>query len=429
MLIGVKYTHVITVSRIKTTMTSIHENLSVIKHQATINIGLIGHVSHGKTTLVKSLTGIDTKRYSIEQKQNKTIKLGYANCKIYYCELCDKYASWDSEIREIQCDSCNDVMDLVRHVSFVDCPGHASFMNNMLSGSSIFDCCIMVVAANEHCPQPQTVKHAQALDLSKKSNALIVQNKVECVEPQVAKEHYRALRQFAASTTILRDAPIIPISAVHKLNLHKVCEHIHKHFPLPERDIHASPKFMLIRSFDINRPGATEITGGVLGCTLLTGSLRVGDEIEILPGNIRTRVMSMMTEQNPLMKAYPGGLIGIRTTIDSELCRRDGMTGCYGYVVDTATDPVCDMIGVSYVSMSTEPVRFSKKERVKMQIGATIVMAQVTVILDDYSVSFQCVKPTAICTNIDKMITISKRTHTGWTICAYGYIAAVHSEE
>jgi translation initiation factor 2 subunit 3 len=117
----------------------------IIARQATINIGTIGHVAHGKSTVVKAISGVQTVRFKNELERNITIKLGYANAKIYKCdnEECPRptcYRSYKSE-KEVdppcERDGCEGTYRLLRHVSFVDCPGHDILMSTMLSGAAV----------------------------------------------------------------------------------------------------------------------------------------------------------------------------------------------------------------------------------------------------------------------------------------------------
>merc|ERR1712166_1488204 len=112
----------------------------VISRQATINIGTIGHVAHGKSTVVKAISGVQTVRFKNELERNITIKLGYANAKIYKCSNfnCPKpgcYKAMGSDVRTIPfCDQCHYDMVLIKHISFIDCPGHEILMATMLPG-------------------------------------------------------------------------------------------------------------------------------------------------------------------------------------------------------------------------------------------------------------------------------------------------------
>eukprot|EP00158_Paraphelidium_tribonemae_P005678 Partr_v1_DN27460_c1_g1_i3_m72279 putative eukaryotic translation initiation factor 2 len=117
----------------------------VISKQATINIGTIGHVAHGKSTVVKAISGVQTVRFKNELERNITIKLGYANAKIFACSKCPRptrYRSYGSaKMPPFACGrgDCDGEMELVRHVSFVDCPGHDVLMATMLSGAAVMD--------------------------------------------------------------------------------------------------------------------------------------------------------------------------------------------------------------------------------------------------------------------------------------------------
>ena len=120
----------------------------IITRQATINIGTIGHVAHGKSTVVKAISGVQTVRFKNELERNITIKLGYANAKIYKCQnqacprpTCYRSYKSDKEVNpKCEREGCDGTMKLERHVSFVDCPGHDILMSTMLSGAAVMVC-------------------------------------------------------------------------------------------------------------------------------------------------------------------------------------------------------------------------------------------------------------------------------------------------
>jgi len=325
------------------------ETLEVISRQATINIGTIGHVAHGKTTLVKSISGVNTNKHATEKKTTKTIHLGYANAKLYKCNVCpDKNAyrsAGSGKEDEYNCEICKEgICKLQRHVSFVDCPGHDLLMATMLNGAAIMDSALLLVAANESCPQPQTAEHLIAVEKMNLQNIIIVQNKVDMVIREgsevKAKEQYEQIKKFVRSTNA-HNAPIIPISAQFKYNidvlLEKLCQ-----IPVPKRDLEAPPKFIVVRSFDNNRPGTSinDLVGGSAGGTLIRGILKVNDEIEVRPGlverdqnnNIKcrpyiTRITTIRCEDNELLFAIPGGLISLGTFLDPSLTGKDRLVG------------------------------------------------------------------------------------------------------
>ncbi|CAJ0883759.1 12232_t:CDS:10 [Entrophospora sp. SA101] len=301
----------------------------VISRQATINIGTIGHVAHGKSTVVKAISGVQN-----ELERNITIKLGYANAKVYKCENeeclrpgCYKSYRSDKEEHPL-CEraGCGGKMKLLRHVSFVDCPGHDILMATMLNGAAVMDAALLLIAGNESCPQPQTSEHLAAIEIMKLKNIIILQNKVDLCKESACEEHYESILSFVKGT-VADGAPIVPISAQLKYNIDVINEYIVKKIPIPIRDFTSDPRLIVIRSFDVNKPGAevNELKGGVAGGSLLCGVLKVGDEIEVRPGiltkdnegkihckPIFSRIVSLFAEHNDLKFAVPGGLIADR---------------------------------------------------------------------------------------------------------------------
>ena len=249
-------------------------------------------------------------------------------------------------------------MKLIRHVSFVDCPGHDILMATMLNGAAVMDAALLLVAGNETCPQPQTSEHLAAVEIMKLEHIIILQNKVDLIKEAQALEHQKSISAFVkgsnflscwivhcltkCSGTVAESSPIVPISAQLKYNIDAVNEYIVKRIPIPVRDFLTDPRLIVIRSFDVNKPGAEvdELKGGVAGGSILTGVLRIGQEVEIRPGIVTkdsagrnkcqpifSRIMSLHAENNLLSFAVPGGLIGVGTRIDPTLCRADRLVG------------------------------------------------------------------------------------------------------
>jgi len=319
--------------------------------QPTFNIGMVGHVAHGKSSTVKALTGIETFKHAKEKERGITIKIGYANCKIFKCPKCSEpecYHSAGSATKKHLCNHCGNDTELVRYFSFVDCPGHESLMNTMLSGTTVMDYAILLIDGSQKCPQLQTVEHLAALEILQIKKIIIIQNKLDLIDGNKAQEQYDDIKKFVKGTCA-ESAPIIPMSAQKRYNLDVLCEFIIKYFneensttpTIPKESI-IHPKMNIIRSFDINKPGSdiNLISGGVLGGTLIEGNLRVGDLIEIRPGIVRknnqglmtwkpitTEIISMKSDSDQLDIASPGGLIGICTNLDPVLTRSDRMVG------------------------------------------------------------------------------------------------------
>lgn len=223
----------------------------VIGKQATINIGTIGHVAHGKSTVVKAISGVQTVRFKNELERNITIKLGYANAKIYKCDNdacprpgCYRSAGSNKE-DEFPCDrpGCGGRFKLKRHVSFVDCPGHDILMATMLNGAAVMDAALLLVASNETCPQPQTSEHLAAVEIMQLKHILILQNKIDLVKESQAKDQHVQIQKFI-NGTVADKSPVIPISAQLKYNIDVICEYICKKIPVPVRDFSAKPRLI-----------------------------------------------------------------------------------------------------------------------------------------------------------------------------------------
>lgn len=202
--------------------------------------GTIGHVAHGKSTVVKAISGVQTVRFKNELERNITIKLGYANAKIFKCSnaSCERPACFRSygSTKEDNppCEQCGSPMNLIRHVSFVDCPGHDILMATMLNGAAVMDGALLLIAANETCPQPQTSEHLAAVEIMRLQDIIILQNKIDLITESSAQNQHDSIRKFIQGT-IAEKAPIIPVSAQLKYNVDVVCEYIMKKIPVPVR--------------------------------------------------------------------------------------------------------------------------------------------------------------------------------------------------
>jgi translation initiation factor 2 subunit 3 len=308
-----------------------------VPDQPVINIGVVGHVDHGKSTLTERLTGDRTDRHSEEIKRGISIRLGYADMAIFKCPKCEPPQSYStSDV----CKHCGSKGQLQRIVSFVDSPGHETLMATMLSGAAIMDGALLVIAASEKCPQPQTKEHLMALGIIGVDKIVVVQNKIDLVTPEQARENYRQIEAFVKGT-VAEGAPIVPVSAHHDVNLDALLMLIETTIPTKPREEAKPAKMYVARSFDVNQPGAQpeKLVGGVLGGSLVQGRLRVGDEIEISPGrqltvgnrtewkDLTTTVRSLHSGGTGKKEVRPGGLIAIGTTLDPVLTKADSLVG------------------------------------------------------------------------------------------------------
>ncbi|PPD99861.1 hypothetical protein GOBAR_DD03114 [Gossypium barbadense] len=419
----------------------------VISRQATINIGTIGHVAHGKSTVVKAISGVQTVRFKNELERNITIKLGYANAKIYKCEdercprpMCYKaYGSGkeDSPLCDVPgFENCR--MKLLRHVSFVDCPGHDILMATMLNGAAIMDGALLLIAANESCPQPQTSEHLAAVEIMRLQHIIILQNKVDLIQENVAINQHEAIQKFIQGT-VADGAPVVPISAQLKYNIDVVCEYIVKKIPIPERNFVSPPN--MIPGFEVD-----EIKGGVAGGSILRGVLKVNQFIEVRPGivvkdesgNIKctpiySRIVSLYAEQNELQYAVPGGLIGVGTTMDPTLTRADRLVGQVLGEVGSLPEVYVELevnffllrrlLGVRTKGSERQGKvsKLAKGEILMLNIGSMSTGARVIAVKNDLA-KLQLTSP--VCTSKGEKIALSRRVEKHWRLIGWGQIQA-----
>jgi translation initiation factor 2 subunit 3 len=427
----------------------------VISRQATINIGTIGHVAHGKSTLVKAISGVQTVRFKNELIRNITIKLGYANAKIYHADgpknTPGLYRSKGSTTADTFVED-GKTWNLSRHVSFVDCPGHDILMATMLNGAAVMDAALLLVAGNETCPQPQTSEHLAAVEIMKLPNIIIIQNKVDLVKQELAEQQHEQIKKFIAGT-VADGAPIIPISAVLRYNIDVVCEYIARQIPVPKRNFISVPRLIVIRSFDVNKPGedVDSLKGGVAGGSILQGVLKIGDEIEVRPGivtkdaegNIKctpiySKIMSLYAEQNDLQYAVPGGLIGVGTKIDPTLTRADRLVGqvlgLRNHLPEVFTEVEISfyllrrLLGVKTQegTKQAKVQKLSKGEVLMVNIGSTSTGGKVVRVSDEGDSESE---PTArivltqpVCTQENEKIALSRRVDKHWRLIGWGEI-------
>jgi len=406
--------------------------------QPELNIGVVGHVDHGKTTLVQALTGIWTMRHSEEIKRGMTIKLGYADGEVWECEGCgfpDKFSP------EPVCEcSMESRARLRRRVSYVDAPGHEILMATMLSGAALMDGAILVVAANEPCPQPQTREHLVALEIIGINNIVVVQNKVDVVSPERARESYREIKKFIEGT-IAEGAPIIPVSALKRANVDAVLAAIEEYMPTPERELDKPPLMFIARSFDVNKPGTPpeRLVGGVVGGGIMHGVFRVGDEIEIKPGlavkkpgggveytPLYTTIESLRFGRIEVEEAKPGGLVAIGTGLDPSITKSDNLVG---NIVGKPgqTPPVLSDLEIEYSLLErvvgmreevrVEPIR--RGEMLMITVGTAITLGMASSVSKD-TISVRLRRPVVGWDGA--RVALSRRIHGRWRLVGWGVL-------
>lgn len=311
--------------------------MSEVLKQSQLNIGTLGHVDHGKTTLTYAITHVWTDVHSESIKRSMTIKLGYSDATIRKCGDKDIPEAYTVEQK------CKDGSESkpVRRLSMLDAPGHETLMATAIAGSNIIDAALFVIAASEPVPMPQTKEHLMLINSLGIKNAIIVQTKIDIVGKEKAMKSYEQIKGFIKGSSI-ENAKIIPVMPNRNVNVDVVLEEL-ANLPVPERDTSSDPAMYIARSFDINRPGTKmkDVRGGVIGGSIIKGKFKVGDEIEIRPGAIIskdkqkkeayepiiTKVESLSADKDRLEEAIAGGLIAIGTDIDPAMTKADTLVG------------------------------------------------------------------------------------------------------
>jgi len=404
--------------------------------QSELNIGLVGHVDHGKTTLTQALSGAWTDRHSEEIKRGISIRLGYANSTFRKCPKCPESQKYTTEK---VCEHCKSKSEVLREVSFVDSPGHETLMATMLSGAAIMDGAILVIAANEKCPQPQTKEHLMALDIIGITNIVVVQNKIDIVPKDKVKENYKQIKEFLKGT-VAENAPIIPIAARHNANIDVLIQEIEGVMPTSKRDPKKPYRMFIARSFDVNKPGTLpkDLVGGVVGGSLIQGKIKIGDLIEICPGikieednetiwkPLTTEVTTLMTGDKNSKSAKPGGLIGIGTKLDPSLTKADGLLG--GILGKPGTlPPVLNKLTLethllqrvvgTKEELDVEDLKTS--ELLMVNVGTTTTVGVVTSARDSET-ELRLKLP--VCVDKGMRAAISRRIGARWRLIGYGKI-------
>lgn len=431
----------------------------VIEKQPIINVGVLGHVAHGKSTIVRQITNIRTQKHSNEQKTGRTLKLGYANIKIFQCKICNWYLTRPSNINEHpNCDnnncnrnsssSSNSTMTndqtttkLVNHISFVDAPGHEFLMTTMLNGSAVMDCAILVIAGNEKVPQPQTQEHLIATQIMDLNNIIIVQNKLDLITRDEAMNNYNEITTWLKGTCN-EGRPIVPISAYTGNGIQNIIQALAQLRPSPNRrNPNEVPIFACVRSFDVNKPGDNiiDLKGGVLGGTLLQGTLTVGDKIQIRPGfkksqseftPITCTLMSIQSEKNVLERVIPGGLIALCTDIDPMTSGHDSLVGSIIGHPGNMPENVMQ-INIKYFILNTvkQTVKTLKKNNIiKITYLSRTIQGTISDVSKKHIIIIDLDEPICLyhgCDKLSVLFEISKQ----WKLIAVGKILSEKTDE
>lgn len=240
-------------------------------------IGTAGHVDHGKTSLIKALTGIDCDRLKEEKERGLTIELGFASMRL---------PSGDQ-------------------VGVVDVPGHVRFIKHMLSGASGIDLVLLVIAADEGV-MPQTAEHVQICELLGIERGVVALTKVDLVDDDLLELALSDVKEFLEGTS-LKDAPIIPVSSTTGQGLGLLLDELDKQTAMVnERQASGIPILPVDRVFSIRGFG-TVVTG-----TLARGTFSHDQEVEVLPGGKRAKIRNLQVHDHDVKQA----LAGMRTAVN-----------------------------------------------------------------------------------------------------------------
>jgi translation initiation factor 2 subunit 3 len=407
-------------------------------YQPCINIGTAGHVDHGKTSLIQALTGSWTSVHSQELKRGITIRVGYSDAAFYKCKKCEEPLGYSTTPK---CNNCGDESELSRVVSFVDSPGHESLMANMLSGSALMDGALLLVAANEKVPKPQTQEHLLALQTLGIQQIVVLQNKVDLLSYDEVLANYKDITKFVKGTNAEK-SPIIPISAQSGLNIDALIGSIESTIKTPKRNEKADTVMHVLRSFDVNKPGIKlkDIKGGVIGGSLTQGIFNIGDEIEIKPGIVNekkksyepilTEIASLGTAAGIVEYVKPGGLVAIGTKLDPSMTRSDSFIGSVigkpGTLPDNSTLLKLDVnlfdSAVASAVASTEDLQvkpIQTGELLRLNIGTAPVLGKVTKVKSP-NIEIELRRPA--CIFEDGHVAISRRIAERWRLIGAGIV-------
>jgi len=239
-------------------------------------LGTAGHIDHGKTELVRALTGMETDRLKEEKQRGISIELGFA------------FLDLGQDIR----------------MGIVDVPGHEKFVRQMVAGSGGIDIAALVVALDEGV-MPQTVEHLDILNLLGIRQGLVVLTKLDLVDEELALLAEEDVRE-AVNGTFLEEAPMIRVSSKTSEGIDRLREVLSQlAAKVTERPVHGLLRLPVDRIFTMKGHG-TVVTG-----TLISGTVSTGDEVEILPSGLRSSVRALESHNRPEQKAFPGERVAI----------------------------------------------------------------------------------------------------------------------
>ena len=398
--------------------------------QSELNIGTLGHIDHGKTSLTRAITGVWTDKHSESLKRNMTIKLGYADAVIRKCEHCEGASAFTTTNK---CIGCEGEAKPVMRISILDAPGHETLMATAIAGSSVIDAILFVIAANEPCPMQQTREHLMIINILGIKNIIVVQTKVDIVGRDKAVQHYNQIREFLKGSAI-ENAPIVPVMSNLGVNIDVLLEMITK-MEKPKRDTEADPIMYVVRSFVVNKPGAdvTKMNGGVIGGAIVSGKFRLGEEIEIRPGMkssnakgntykpILTKILSISTDSTNLDEAVPGGLIAFGTALDPSITKADSLVGSLvgrkGKLPESKNEITLKYTDLKRTDMPKRA--FSLGEPLILGIGTATRIGHIKKVRKN-DIDVELNHP--VCATAETKVAVMRNDTKRWRLTGYGFI-------
>ena len=234
-------------------------------------VGTAGHIDHGKTTLIKALTGVDTDRWEEEKKRGMTIDLGFAHLELPSGIL----------------------------AGIVDVPGHEKFIKNMLAGAHGIDLVLFIIAADEGI-MPQTKEHLTVCEVLNVKEGIVVLTKVDLVDSEWLELVKEDIREFLKGT-FLENAPMVPVSAKTGYGLKELVGEIDK----LAREIEPKKTEGILR-LPVDRSFTVRGFGTVITGTLISGKVKVGDTVEVLPSSKKVKVRNIQVHGENVEEAFAG---------------------------------------------------------------------------------------------------------------------------
>ena len=294
-------------------------------------IGMAGHIDHGKTTLTKALTGVDTDRLKEEKERNISIEPGFAPL----------------------------VLNNEMHVSIVDVPGHERFIRQMIAGVAGIDLVLLVIAADEGV-MPQTKEHLQILKFLGIKKCMIVVSKIERVEKELLELAVDEINELLADTDY-KDAPILYIDSLSRNGIPELKQAIQKELKnLNQRNSHGSFRLPIDQAFTVQGHG-TVVRG-----TVFEGSVTKDSPLTLLPSEKKIKIRQIQVHNQETKQAQAGQRVALNITgaTKDEIRRGD-------VLVDSENFQVTNMIDVSLQLVSSLSIPLKQRSPVKLHVGTT----------------------------------------------------------